>query len=587
MATKKELLELKNRWVEHWEEALSFWSSYTMLKQPQFCFTGKEEKSEALTGSFAMIRLEDLQIILSLRQVKELSLDDFALEIMAHEIGHHVYCPADLTDHGRMLARMRAALPGQEHSAPMLCNLYSDLLINDRLQRPGKLKMPELYRALGTVSGSKVWFLYLRIYEILWNLQRGYLCGLNIPKLVEGDAALGARLLRIYSKDWLRGAGRFAALFLPYLIEEGENAGLLKALQGWYDTKNIGSNGIPNGLTEIDDEELEGTIHPALDPEISGFDRDDEGDEEQAGITDNKQPGESAGQHREPFQYGELLKAMGINLTPLELAIRYYRERALPHLIPFPSIDIPESKEPLPEGLTIWDPGLPLQSVDWLESIMVSPRVIPGYTTVQRSWGTAEGAQPEKEPIDLDIYIDSSGSMPNPQHSISYLTLAGAIMCLSSLRAGCRVKATLWSGTRQFTTTADFIRDEKKILGILCGFFGGSTAFPIHQLRETYQHRKENSRRVHIMVISDEGVDTMYRTDEKGNKGADIVNMTLKKCRAGGTLLLNLYRRWQEDTTLKRASEDGWDIHRVTDWQEMIAFARAFSRRTFAKEKKR
>ena len=43
------------------------------------------------------------------------------------------------------------------------------------------------------------------------------------------------------------------------------------------------------------------------------------------------------------------------------------------------------------------------------------------------------------QPLDLDLYVDCSGSMPNPQVNVSYLTLAGAIVALSALRAGARV----------------------------------------------------------------------------------------------------------------------------------------------------
>ena len=56
-------------------------------------------------------------------------------------------------------------------------------------------------------------------------------------------------------------------------------------------------------------------------------------------------------------------------------------------------------------------------------------------------------------PVDLDLYVDSSGSMPDPQLATSYLALAGAIVALSALRAGASVQATLWSGTGQVTVT--------------------------------------------------------------------------------------------------------------------------------------
>jgi hypothetical protein len=198
---------------------------------------------------------------------------------------------------------------------------------------------------------------------------------------------------------------------------------------------------------------------------------------------------------------------------------------------------------------------------------------------VHRVWGTTEGSQPKKEPLDLDLYVDSSGSIPNPQISVSYLTLAGAIVALSALRAGARVQATLWSGAGQFETTRGFITDEHRLLQILTGYIGGATAFPIHILRDTFTARKPTDRPAHILIISDDGVTTMFAKDEKGSSGWDIARMALDRARGGGTLVLNLGGDWQRNRDLQRAhDEQGWHISVVRSWEDLVAFARDFSR---------
>ena len=242
---------------------------------------------------------------------------------------------------------------------------------------------------------------------------------------------------------------------------------------------------------------------------------------------------------------------------------------------------MPETKEPLMEGLDVWDIGSPLEDLDWFESALTSPQIIPGYTTVQRTYGTTSGTLPERQAVDLDLYVDCSGSMPNPQSATSYLTLAGAIISLSALRAGARVKATLWSGAKDYQTTNEFIRDETEILKILTGYIGGATAFPIHLLRETFKDRKPTSRPVHILVISDDGVDTMFDSDEQDTSGWDIAQMALERGRGGGTMVLNLWQEWKENPTLVRANEQGWHIHRVQTWDELVEFARAFSKEKY------
>ena len=58
-----------------------------------------------------MIGLQDQTVVVSLPDVAAYHLEDYAVEILAHEIGHHVLAPATLTDHARMIARMRWGLP--------------------------------------------------------------------------------------------------------------------------------------------------------------------------------------------------------------------------------------------------------------------------------------------------------------------------------------------------------------------------------------------------------------------------------------------------------------------------------------------
>lgn len=585
MPAVKDLQYLRNAWAAKWPEALALWSKFTRLSDPRWCFTHEEAQREGLTGSFAMIRLTDQAVVISLPLVKEYHLESFALEILAHEIGHHVYCPADLSDQARMIARMRWALPTKEHLVGFVGNLYTDLLINDRLQRSANLSEAKVYETLGSGSADAMWTLYMRIYEILWSLPTGTIATGKIEPQLEGDAHLGARLIRSYAKDWLDGAGRFAALCLPYLLQD-DGKEMQKLLKGWRDTDNTGAGGgAVDGLAEMGDDEQSGAIHPSLDPELSGLGPGEgagEGGDVKGPPREVTSQGGSQGQYREPFQYGEILRALGLKLDDHEIAVRYYKERATPHLIRFPSRVIPESTEPLPEGLEPWDIGSPLEAADWTESVMLSPHIVPGMTTVQRVWGTTGGSLPEKQPLDLDLYVDCSGSMPNPQMSVSYLTLAGAIIALSALRAGARVQATLWSGARQFETTDGFVTDEHKILGSLTGYLGGGTAFPIHILRDTFQDRKPTDRPVHILVISDDGVTTMFANDEKGSSGWDIARLALEKARGGGTLVLNLWGPWETNADLKRAHDElNWQISVVRTWEDLVEFARQFSAMTY------
>jgi hypothetical protein len=575
---------LRDQWQAAWPQALAAWSKFTRLRPPNLCLTAAAAKGQGLTGSFAMIRLHDQAIVVSLPEVSGCRVQPFAVEVLAHEIGHHVLAPATLTDHARMIARMRRALPTVEQHAPMVSNLYTDLLINDRLQRSAGLRLAEVYRTLGgRGGGGAVWALYTRIYELLWSLERGALGGGATNDRLEGDAWLGARLVRSFARDWLDGSGRFAALLLPHLLEDQQSAQLIEKL---LDTRNAAAGGSPAGLVEEEADERDGAIHPAADPTLAELSEEEVAEGK---INEAAKPAEvpqnvpARGQAREPFQFGEILRAAGVDISDHDAAVRYYRERARPHLIPFPSRRAPESTDPLPEGLEPWEIGHALDDADWFQSVLQSPRVVPGMTTVQRAWGTAEGREPQRVPLDLDLYVDSSGSMPNPQQLTSYPALAGAILCLSALRAGARVQATLWSGKDQFTSTDGFVRDEEAILRVLTGFFGGATAFPIHVLRDTYAYRRRGARPAHVLVISDDGVSTMFDRDERGHNGWDIAATALRQSGGGGTFVLNLPGGWETAlgafAVIRRArDEQGWQVYRVASLEGLVEFARQFSR---------
>ncbi|WP_332859041.1 VWA domain-containing protein [Janthinobacterium svalbardensis] len=577
-------------WRAAWPDALAVWSKFTRLRDPSLCASHVEASKQGLSGSFAMIRLLDQSVVVDLPLVTELGLDDYALEILAHEIGHHILAPGSAGDQFRLLARMRRALPTLEQHAPMVANLYTDLFINDRLQRQANLRMADIYRKLqqgrevqADAKSGGVWTLYMRIYENLWQLEKGELGGAGTDneadERLDTDAWLGARLIRVYANDWMLAAGRFATLLLPYLVEDTD---ALSPSRYLLDTRDAARGCQTYGAQQIEDDEEGGAIHPVHDKRISGLDGEEPATEVPA------RPG--GGQLREPFELGDILKASGIDLSDHEIAIRYYRERALPHLVAFPSRPAPESQEPQMEGLEAWEIGDPLEEIDWLQSVMQSPRPVPGVTTVRRVYGREPARAIDAVPVDLDMYVDSSGSMPNPQAHTSFLTLAGAVIALSALRAGAKVQVTLWSGKNEVMQTPGFVRDEDLILGVLTEFFGGGTCFPIHCLRKTYASKRE--RPAHILMISDDGITTMFDNDELGNSGWDISAKALARGGAGGTMALNLARDWdgaaaskwlqQTYDDLKRARrEQGWDIHAVERYEDLLDFARAFSRRHY------
>ncbi len=586
---------LLHQWQEAWPVAIKDWSRYIQLHKPVFCFNREEEKRESLSCSFAMIRLVDHSVVISLRQIRELGLQTFALEILAHEIGHHVYCPSDLTDNARMLARMRRGLPGCEAMAPMVANLYADLLINDRLQRSCGRNMAGVYQALKpTESPTRMWLLYLRTYELLWNLSARFLTREPIDARINQDALLGARLIRNYSKDWLSGAGRFACLYLPYVAEDVENA--RKNASCWGDTLQAGVNGCPDGLSELEDDESNGAIHPAEDPILSGLDPIDLRDEQQSGGT-GRVAGKDSGRKslksfRSPFEYAEILKASGVNLNEREIAVRYYRERAIPYLIPFPNRKSPVASDPHPEGLDVWDLSNEFDRIDWISTFSASPTVIPGVTTRERLFGSSPGTEPKVVPFDLYLGVDCSGSMGDPAHALSYPVLSGAVIALSALRAGAKVKVVLSGEPGRTVSTDGFIRNQEEILKSLVNYLGTGYSFGIHRLAETFCTDIKLEKPVHILVVSDFDMFQMLDETGSGREGWAIAKEAALQSGGGATYVLQLpgYRgdiKNAYSPKIERMKSDGWHVHLVNSMEEILTFARQFSREQYhAKQRK-
>lgn len=582
-------------WQEAWPAALDAWSAYTLLCDPLLLATQKESNHAGLGDGIAAIRLRDQAIMVNLARTHQLGLERHALAILAHEVGHHVYVPGNLADNARLLAAVGRSLPGiGEPVQDMVANIYADMLINDRLQRRGRADMAAVYAALQAqdeAGSSAVWRVTTRALEHLWRQPPGRLAPAGVTPTEDADAALLARIVRTFAGDWLRGARRFAMVLYPHVAtdQEASRSQPFDGL-GLGDLRQAGkgapgerdADAIPDGLTQVDDAESgDDGFDASLDDPLAA-----EG--EPRSSTESPQekdgPSGSQGQARTPFEYGQILRALGLKVDEHEVTTRYYRERALPHLIPFPTRRAPTQSEPLPEGTEPWQTGETLESLDVFHSVLQSPVLVPGVSTVQRVYGETPGSEPARTPLDLDIYVDCSGSMPNPVSEVSYLALAATILSLSALRAGARVQATLWSSAGVFETTAGFIRDEKRVLGTVTGYVPGGTAFPLHILRDTFEARKPSDPPAHVVVISDSGADTMLEKDEKGNDGAGVCTRALERACGGGTLVLNLPTgyRWEARKPLQAI---GFRIYAVQEWADLVEFARRFVQDTWGEDR--
>jgi hypothetical protein len=155
--------------------------------------------------------------------------------------------------------------------------------------------------------------------------------------------------------------------------------------------------------------------------------------------------------------------------------------------------------------------------------------------------------------------------------------LAGTIIALSALRAGARVMVCLSGEPGKYSATDGFIRDEHEILRILTGYLGTGYAFGIHRLKVAFEEGRASARPAHIMVVTDHDIFAMLGETDGGIDGWERAQRSLDAAGGGGTYVLHAPSSW-EGEQVKRMKDQGWHVHHVTNWEDIVAFARDFAR---------
>jgi hypothetical protein len=518
--------------------------------------------------------------------------------IFAHEIGHHVRSPATRIDKAKIDHQVTRALvvsgtwPNAELTA-LVANLWSDQLINVRLaalqRRRDPTAEPGIVRVWRRLSAGRtadgLWWVILRAYEIAWALAPGTLCPATAPPMptildelypqpsddtaneklraaqaevaaaraqlferiaghAEIDAVVLARLVDVFGDDPVTGALSFAMLMAPYLPRSADAPE--------YGRPGCGGQegGVPLTAAELGavlrDPRL--AIDPAAAVARALADVVGGGGPESAQPTD--QPGAAgAGQSLSIAN----TQALYHNVDPNTVAAAWYRTAARRWVKPLTQYAAAPAGEELPGPLEQWEPGDDLADLDWAATLAGGAQVVPGVTTRRRS--LLDDPNPHATAsVRLDIYIDSSGSMPTP-YAGSPAVLAGTILALSVLRGGGLVRVTSWSGPGQVAGDTRFQRDPDAVIRDLTTFYASSTSFPLDLLDVRYGRLPPASHEAkrHLVVLSDDGLTSMFGA---GNEPYAQVAAQVRPKLTTATLVLMDPQR----TVASLAEAAGYDI---------------------------
>ncbi|WP_295702700.1 hypothetical protein [Lapillicoccus sp.] len=556
-----------DRWLAAWPEALALWGRGLRLQAPVLLTDPPREHRDDL----AWFDLRAMDVTVNLRQMGRLGLLDTPLPVLAHEVGHHVLAPADRTTSTKIVARCAKGLVDRPRLAPVLGNIWSDTLINDRLHRARGLDMSGVYRAGSPVTDPmmRVW---MRGFELLWRLPTGSLCGPDLDAETDADGLLLARHTRAFARDPVGGAGGFAALLRRWIPESAS-----LAAQGHLCGEDRSQQGESAPDVATDDALDAPVVHPAMDPRVNP-----EAPYEDPEVVAAREAGRASGRGRTsgqgfgPARLAELYATLG---TGRDAGADWYVARAQSHLVPFPTTYRPTGVEDEPQGWESWEVGDDLSDVDWLASVTRSPVVVPGQTTVQRVVDREPLTTPTSVPVRLDLYVDSSGSMPDPRATPSPSVLAGTVLALSALRAGAAVQVTVWASPQQVARTdGGFTRDRDAVVGTLLHYWGGGTVFPLRDLQRDHPPRTRPrppwEPNTHICVISDWGVTSMFGAYQPDDL-VGVAAAALESAGGGGSLVL---REPESVCDRVRAEAGAYVVYAVPEESDLVPFAARFAR---------
>lgn len=492
-------LEIKTD--EAWREALSRWSHPSVpgliAPETQEELLNLGNLAGVLSGQLAFMKYPEFQTYLNIHNTAKLFKEDpqrGIVAVLTHEVGHR-FCPYDTVTSIILAHNAKKAVEGQklpyspEEASKVILNLFTDMCINTARARAGDSDIVWAYQAIAKDKAeSKLWKVYARSMELAWDKK-------ILPEDTklnneEQEAAISiAGLFKesFFSRDkWAQMMRSYAGIISKFLEDEQKDR------QASSFGGDISEN-IPSDINEKTSSELAKRI---------------------AEIGSNGVPANPSAMK----EFRELMAGFGRG-EPKKASILFYdmlsssyevmfaqRPFGRPRVNPFQPIK--------------WQPSMGVDRLDVDFSAQTGGRVIPGVNTY--AWNVrrrdSHGGLEEVVP-NLDLYIDSSGSMVNPIESISLPVLAAFVAAKKAHKKGAYIRATVFSGEGQ-SDTCGFTRDLNPVFNVSVTFYGGGTFFPVEKMLEAGDPKQ-------VLIITDTflantektaGAISKLRQRHKGNK---------------------------------------------------------------------
>jgi hypothetical protein len=522
-----------------WPRAVAHWSRFLLLKHPV---------ANTEQPTVAHINLNTRQIGLHYGLIREKNLMDCVEAILAHEVGHHVRWPGSLVVEARLRLLEKQILPLEHYS---LTNMFTDLLINDALRPRFEEQFVRVYQALRdltTAEPDPAFQFYLAVYEERWQREPGLLLGAGHETFAEkypsyrADAqVLGQNLFHLGPNLYTQFL-YFVSIVSRYVAipKEDQEVRLLivgckcddPSAEDWAEALS------PNAAEReaIRRAMSEGWIRKQLADEMldkNGLARRIRGLPGMASFDSAQVP---------------------------EIMAAYYRREAERWLIrPPPQLMMGEAVTAT--TLEEWEPDESPREIDWPATLTQRGPIYGAALPLKRlRVAEAEGWDVPLWQPRIEIYLDVSGSMPDPRFTQNAMTLAAQILATAAIRAGGLARAVLYSGAP--VTHWEWCRSEIELSRFLMHYVGGGTVYPFDLLRRSLEECRD-SQPIRVIITDQD----FHKNYEECPAHAEVF---AEASRLSPHLILMLHASPEEGAAYRRV---GAEVIPVPDLEDYPAMA--------------
>ncbi|QSQ21064.1 hypothetical protein JY651_38605 [Pyxidicoccus parkwayensis] len=467
--------------AKSWRDALDVWDVRVQLSPPEPHVPFRPDADHA-NEPLAYIDLVKRQVFVHFELLHDMRAAGSLTAVLAHEIGHHARFPHTLGWDAELRVQEQKLIPGLKQS---LTNLFYDLQVNEVVGRTHARELADVYRGFQRVHGigdmSPMFFFYLAIYEELWGLMPGQLA----PEILESEMEARFPGLRAEARMF---AQTFYALPSPRLQFLYFCATFIRYLGKPEELTYSLPLGSDVSLPDVDD----------LDAAINGAARWDDALEEakERGWMDNGTGNSSSGDALDTIhRVTHHLPGKGGGELRRALVGRHYKRLVDQHVLKLPSA--PSKPEPYlrttPEA---WEYGDDPSAIDWTLTV-ISQGHLAAVAPLRRELEADLPPPSELGVPSVEIYLDTSGSMPNPESQLNAMTLAAQVLSASAIRKKATVKGIIYSDGEP--EVSPWMYDEDTARDFLFGYLGGGTRYPFEKLESLSRERPDALR----VIISD------------------------------------------------------------------------------------